>query len=254
MDALTHISINMKRVSLLHIILIVSIVSIVSGCLGDKGNTLDSYDVGTVTEINGQQCLKLDNINIYISGSGMPQYTSDPVTRCFCTFHIDWDNQPENASASGIYSATINTESVWNVENFLQTAANPFPGSDSLVNISQPYITNLTSSQIITFQTSSYVSDNATFQLAVEAKDDANNTMTLNLVYDGGNEDNSATVNRWHSFTLPTVDNSYNLNIRFKSRTTPSFSAMKYTDAEAPENNMYVFTTTLTPLSSDTES
>lgn len=244
----------MKKFPHLHIILIALIISITSGCLGDKGNTLDSYDVGTVTEINGQQCLKLDNISIYISGSGMPQYTFDPVTRCFCTFHIDWDNQPDNASASGIYTATINTESVWSVEDFLQTASNPFPGSDSLVNISQPYITNLTSSQIITFQTSSYMSDNATFQLVVDEINAANNTISLNLVYDGENENNSTTTNRWHSFKLPAEESSYTLNIRFKSHTTPSFSTMKYTDPEAPENNMYIFSTTLTPLISNTGS
>ncbi|GEM_PF-2766818 len=238
----------MKRFSHLHIVLIALIVSVTSGCLGDKGNTLDSYDVGTVTEINGQQCLKLDNINIYISGSGMPQYTADPVTRCFCTFHIDWDSQPDNAAASGIYSATINTDAVWNVENYLQSGGNPFPGSDSLVNISQPYITNLTSSQIITFQTSAYWSENASYQLSVEEVDAANNAITLNLVYDAVNEDKSSVVNSWHSFILPTIDDTYTLNIRFKSHTTPSFSIMKYTDPTAPENNTYIFTTKYEPL------
>lgn len=244
----------MKILARLNIIFAAPILFLCSGCLGDKGNTLDSYDVGTVTDVNGQQCVKLDNINICISGSGMPQYSSDPVTRCFCTFHIDWDSQPDNAASTGIYSATINTESVWSVENYLQTPSAPFAGSDSLVNISQPYTTNLSASQIITFQTSSYASENATFQLAVEEIDAANATITLNLIYNGGTEDKSTVVNRWHSFSLPVVDAEYTLNINFKSHTTPSFSAMKYTDPVAPENNAYVFSTTYAPLNDGSES
>ncbi len=242
----------MKIVAHLHIILAAAVTGLCSGCLGDKGNTLDSYDVGTVTEVNGQQCVKLDNINIFISGAGMPQYSSDPVTRCFCTFHIDWDSQPDNAASTGIYSATINTESVWNVEKYAQTPASPFAGSDSLVNISQPYITSLATEQIITFQTSSYASDNATYQLAVEEIDADNSTITLNLVYYGGNKDESAIVNRWHSFSLPPIDNNYTLNIRIKSHTTPSFGVLRDTDPVAPENNAYVYTTNYTPLSDNT--
>lgn len=240
---------KLKHPCVIAFALILSVTT--SGCLGDKGNTLDSYDAGTVTEISGQECIKLDNINISISGAGMPQYSANPITRCFCTFHIDWDNQPDNASSTGIYSATINTLSVWNVDDFLSTAVNPFAGSDSLVNISQPYLTDLTSSKIITFQTNTYDSETATFQLVLQEKDDDNATITMNLIYIGTNEDESKTHEQWHSFTLPTIDKTYTLNIRFKSHTTPSFNALKYTDPAAPENNTYIYSTTYAPLNSN---
>lgn len=76
------------------LLLSISIISF-SSCIGDKGNVLQSYDVGTVIENNGEPIIKTDNIHINLTGAGLDIPQQNVIDRCLFTFTLDWDNQPE---------------------------------------------------------------------------------------------------------------------------------------------------------------
>ena len=220
----------------------VAVMSVLAGCIGDKGNTLESYDVGTLVNVNGTPCIKADNVGLYLTGSGLPDFTENPITRCFCTFKIDWDNQPGDAYSKGIYNANINIESKWETENYLENLDSPFTGSDSLNSISKPYIIRILNTPIITFQTSVRASENPEYQLAKETLNEASRTVTLDFVYyAGANVNENKSDIRWHSYTLPVFPQDYTLILKFKSFAVPGFTHTAYSDQADNKKNAYLF-------------
>ena len=105
------------------LLLLISIISF-SSCIGDKGNVLQSYDVGTVIENNGEPIIKTDNIHINLTGAGLDIPQQNVIDRCLFTFTLDWDNQPEGAYEKGIYTADIAIQEKWIAEQIDNIANN----------------------------------------------------------------------------------------------------------------------------------
>ncbi|MEG1574490.1 MAG: hypothetical protein RR293_03630 [Bacteroidales bacterium] len=230
----------MKRLNI--ILLFASFMCLITGCIGNKGNTLESYDVGTLLNVNGKLCIKGDNVKLFLTGAGLPEFTENSITRCFCTFMIDWDDQPEDAYAIGVYNAKINVESKWETENYLPNIGLPFTGSDSLINISKPYIVNVLNTPIITFQTSTYFSDSPVYQLAVDNVDIAKKVVMIDFVYSAGqNVNKDIKTIQWRSYKLPAFTQDYTLVFQFKSFTKPAFTHTIYSDPIDIKKNAYRF-------------
>ena len=106
----------MKLNKLLATLLLLFCIILFSSCIGDKGNVLESYDVGTITDNNGEPVIRTDNIRISLTGSGLEIPQQNVVERCMFTFSLDWDNQPEGAYESGIYTADITIKERWEAD------------------------------------------------------------------------------------------------------------------------------------------
>ena len=215
-----------------------------NSCIGDKGNVLQSYDVGTIVDHNGQPIIKTDNIYISLTAAGLEQPSENEIKRVLFTFTLDWDNQPEGAYESGIYSADINIKERWNVKETETIANKPFAGSDSLNNISEPYLTVIGDKTMITFETSYEVGENPSIQFVEESINEATNVITLDYIYYTGDAQTvTTTKKRWQSYVLPKLDTNYTLIFRFKSSTTPSFKAESYKSPDGDKyKNCYLYT------------
>lgn len=215
-----------------------------NSCIGDKGNVLQSYDIGTVINNNGQPIIKTDNIFISLTGAGLEQPSENEINRALFTFTLDWDNQPEGAYESGIYSANINIQERWNAVNTEAIANKPFAGSDSLNNISEPYLTVIGDKTMITFETSYEVGEDPSIQLVEENINEATNTLTLDYIYYTGNTPTvTTTIKKWQSYILPKFDTNYTIIFRFKSSTAPSFKTESYKSPDGDKyKNCYLYT------------
>ena len=67
-----------------------------NSCLGDKGNMTTSYGTGTILTLSNTPCIRLDEINLNITGAGIPNL-QDSIARAMVHYTIDWDNQSANA-------------------------------------------------------------------------------------------------------------------------------------------------------------
>lgn len=226
--------------TLLFTLVIVSLNS----CLGDKGNVLESYDVGTIISNNGQPIIKTDNIFISLTGAGLETPLENEIKRALFTFTLDWDNQPEGAYDSGIYTADINIKERWNAIKTEDIANKPFAGSDSLNNISQPYLTVVGENTLITFETSYEVGEDLSVQFVEENINEATNTITLDYIYYTGSVSEVTTTKKsWQSYILPKLDSNYTLIFRFKSSTAPSFKTESYKSPDGDKHkNCYLYT------------
>ena len=215
-----------------------------NSCIGDKGNVLQSYDVGTIVDHNGQPIIKTDNIYISLTGAGLEQPSENEIKRVLFTFTLDWDNQPEGAYESGIYSADINIQGRWNATETESIANKPFAGSDSLNNISQPYLTVVGGNTLITFETSYEVGEDFSVQFVEENINEATNTITLDYIYYTGSVSEVTTTKKsWQSYILPKLDSNYTLIFRFKSSTPPSFKTESYKSPDGDKHkNCYLYT------------
>ncbi|MBR4963710.1 MAG: hypothetical protein IKY54_07430 [Muribaculaceae bacterium] len=225
------------------LILLLSIISF-NSCLGDKGNVLQSYDVGTIINNNGQPIIKTDNIHISLTGAGLSQPTDDEINRALFTFSLDWDNQPDGAYDSGIYSADLNIQERWIATEIEAIANMPFVGSDSLNNISEPYLTTVGDVTMITFESSYEVGENTSIQIVEESNNEATNTLTLDYIYYTGNESTvTTTQKKWQSYILPKFETNYNIILRFKSLSTPTFKSESYRSPDGDKyKNCYLYT------------
>ncbi|MBO5721183.1 MAG: hypothetical protein J6R61_06650 [Bacteroidales bacterium] len=221
----------------------ISIISF-SSCLGDKGNVLKSYDVGTIVNIDGQPIIKTDNIHINLTGSGLELPIQNEINRCLFTFTLDWDNQPEGAYESGIYNADIVIQEKWNASLTDNIANKPFAGSDSINNVSEPYLTVIGEETMISFQSSYEKGDNTSVQFVKESVNEATKTITLDYIYYTGNAPTiTTTEKRWQSYVLPKFDTNYTLIFRFKSLTQPSFKTERFKSPDGDQNkNCYLYT------------
>ena len=112
-----------------------------SSCLGDKGNMTTSYGTGTILNLNNTPCIRLDDINLNITGAGIPTL-EDSIARAIVYYTIDWDNQTANAEAKGIYDATFSNIDTWGIDDFTEMPGDfDFKATDKLRAIAQPYIT-----------------------------------------------------------------------------------------------------------------
>ena len=225
------------------LILLLSIISF-NSCLGDKGNVLQSYDVGTIINNNGQPIIKTDNIHINLTGAGLSQPTDDEINRALFTFSLDWDNQPDGAYDSGIYSADLNIQERWIATEIEAIANMPFVGSDSLNNISEPYLTTVGDVTMITFESSYEVGENTSIQIVEESNNEATNTLTLDYIYYTGNESTvTTTQKKWQSYILPKFSTNYNIILRFKCLNTPTFKSESYRSPDGDKyKNCYLYT------------
>ena len=225
------------------LILLLSIISF-SSCIGDKGNVLQSYDIGTIISENGQPIIKTDNIYISLTGAGLEVPNENEIKRALFTFTLDWDNQPEGAYESGIYSADINIQEQWNATEIETIANKPFAGSDSLNNISQPYLTVIGDKTLITFESSYEVGEDASIQFVEQSINEATNTLTVDYIYYTGNAPTiTTTEKRWQSYVLPKFDSNYTIIFRFKSLATPSFKTENYKSPDGDiHKNCYLYT------------
>ena len=236
------LNMNIKRI-LSTLLLLLSVLSF-SSCIGDKGNVLESYDIGTIIDNNGQPIIKTDNIYISLTGSSLELPTADEIKRCLFTFTLDWDNQPEGAYESGIYSADISIQESWNALLTETIANKPFAESDSINNISEPYLTTIGDNTIITFESSYEVADETSVQLITGNINETEKIITLDYIYYTGYTPNITTTKRgWQSYILPKLDENYTLIFRFKSLTTPSFKIENYKSPDGDKNkNCYLYT------------
>ena len=233
---------NIKRI-LSTLLLLLSILSF-SSCIGDKGNVLKSYDIGTIVNNNGEPIIKTDNIAISLTGSALEIPQENAIERCLFTFSLDWDNQPEGAFDKGIYSADISIKEKWMAMPIDEIANKPFAGSDSINNISEPYLTVVDDKTLITFETSYEVGEDASSQFVIGNINETSNTVTLDYIYYTGNAPTiTTTEKRWQSYILPQFDTNYTLIFRFKSLTRPSFKTEDYKSPDGDQNkNCYLYT------------
>ncbi|MBQ3576485.1 MAG: hypothetical protein IJA28_03600 [Coprobacter sp.] len=225
------------------LLLSISIISF-SSCIGDKGNVLQSYDVGTVIENNGEPIIKTDNIHINLTGAGLDIPQQNVIDRCLFTFTLDWDNQPEGAYEKGIYTADIAIQEKWIAEQIDNIANKPFIGSDSINNISKPYLTVIGDTTMITFQSSLQYSEETSIQFVTESINEATNTITLDYIYYTGNNSTVTTTKKmWQSYILPKFDSNYTLIFRFKSLNSPEFDTESFKSPDGDKNkNCYLYT------------
>ena len=90
-----------------------------NSCLGDKGNMTTSYGTGTILTLSNTPCIRLDEINLNITGAGIPNL-QDSIARAMVHYTIDWDNQSANAEARGIYDATFSNISTWGISDYTE--------------------------------------------------------------------------------------------------------------------------------------
>lgn len=233
---------NIKRI--IPLVLILFTFTSFYSCIGDKGNVLESYDIGTIIDKDGQPVIKTDNIYISLTGSGLQLPTADEIKRCLFTFTLDWDNQPEGAYESGIYSADISIQESWSATQAETIANKPFAGSDSINNITEPYLTTIGENTIITFESSYEVADGSSVQFVTESINESEKIITLDYIYYVGYTPNITTTKRvWQSYILPRLDENYTLIFRFKSLTTPTFKFENYKSPDGDKNkNCYLYT------------
>ena len=112
-----------------------------NSCLGDKGNMTTSYGTGTILTLSNTPCIRLDEINLNITGAGIPNL-QDSIARAMVHYTIDWDNQSANAEARGIYDATFSNISTWGISDYTEGTPTDFnfKATDTLRTIAQPFI------------------------------------------------------------------------------------------------------------------
>jgi len=225
------------------LLLSLSIISF-SSCIGDKGNILQSYDVGTIINNNGKPIIKTDNILISLTGAGLEIPQKNVIDRCLFTFTLDWDNQPEGAYENGIYNADIAIQEKWVAEQIEDIANKPFIGSDSINIISEPYLTIIGDTTMITFQSSFQHAEDTSIQFVTESINEATNTITLDYIYYTGNNSTVTTTKKmWQSYILPKFDSNYTLIFRFKSLNRPEFDTESFKSPDGDKNkNCYLYT------------
>ncbi len=225
------------------LLLSLSIISLPS-CIGDKGNILQSYDVGTIIDNKGEPIIKTDNIHISLTGAGLEIPQKDIIDRCLFTFTLDWDNQPEGAYENGIYNADIAIQEKWVAEQIEDIANKPFIGSDSINIISEPYLTIIGDTTMITFQSSFQHAEDTSIQFVTESINEATNTITLDYIYYTGNNSTVTTTKKmWQSYILPKFDSNYTLIFRFKSLNRPEFDTESFKSPDGDKNkNCYLYT------------
>lgn len=224
------------------ILLSLSIISF-SSCIGNKGNVLESYDVGTIIDNNGEPIIITDNIHINISGSGLEIPQQGVIERCMFTFSLDWDNQLEGAFEKGIYTADITIQERWNAGVINDIANKPFIGSDSINNISEPYLTVVDDKTLITFQSSYEKGEDSSIELVTQSINEATNTIILDYIYYTGNAPTiTTTEKKWQSYILPKFDKNYTLVFRFKSLNRPEFKVEDFKSPDGDKNkNCYLY-------------
>ena len=197
-----------------------------TGCLKDNGNILTSYGVGTIKQTAmGTKYIQFDDNSLRIQSDQISP-DSHVNQRVFTGFTINWDEQPASANQDGIYAATLNGEAdyftVGECKVFSEQNNVAFSTSDSLLDMSRPYITYLydNMSNIITFQTAMYETETGqpTLQLMKGISDlheeGTIKTDTLLLVFDQGDVKKTSKKYPWKSFRLPNY--SENVTIVFK--------------------------------------
>ncbi|WP_455497125.1 hypothetical protein [Coprobacter sp.] len=223
---------------------------LLTGCIGDKGNTTQSSGVGTILVSNGIPYIKLDNPVGQITGNGIS--IDDRNKRVFCSYLINWDNQP---NGSTIYQAELSDLTFWEIKNYA-LASSPeitIKDSDPLNHIADIFITkdaNDYGDNIITFRTLTYKTaeggTSSTLKLVeklpTEGEEVDNGTKTMMLIFEEGTINQDATEVNWRSFTLPREAGIKNIVLQFKSRQRPSGSVftVKDEDGNIIENAFYI--------------
>ena len=206
------------------------------GCLKDNGNILTSYGVGTIKQTAmGTKYIQFDDSRLCIQSEQINP-DSHVNQRVFTGFTINWDEQPASANQDGIYAATLNGEAdyftVGECNAFSEQNNAAFSTSDSLLDMSTPYITYLYDkvNNIITFQTAMYETETGqpTLQLMKGIsglhEEGSIKTDTLLLVFDQGNIKKTSKKYPWKSFHLPYYHENVTIVFKIKAHNL-SFNA-----------------------------
>ena len=228
----------MKMMKKIGLALIAVAFVMLTGCLKDNGNILTSYGVGTLKQTSaGTKYIQFDSNGLCIKSD---QISPDSYSgqRIFTAFTINWDEQPSSANQEGIYVATLNGEAdYFPVEScvpFSEQNNVAFSTSDSLLDMSTPYITYLydRSNNIITFQTAMYETETGQPSLRLmqgtsnlNPESGQTKTDTLLVVFDKGDIKKTAKKYPWKSFRLPYYSENVTIVLKIKAHNT-SFNAV----------------------------
>ncbi len=203
-----------------------------SSCLGDKGNMTTSYGTGTILNLNNTPCIRLDDINLNITGAGIPTL-EDSIARAIVYYTIDWDNQTANAEAKGIYDATFSNIDTWGIDDFTEMPGDfDFKATDTLRAIAQPYITYGTeiTPNMLTMNVRLYAGEGHVSLIQKNTPADPNymgmTTDTLIVAYETA-EWSKETRDVWYTFELPDYpSNITSLTLLYRSASNSGFTSV----------------------------
>ncbi|MCH5329208.1 MAG: hypothetical protein J1E02_09315, partial [Coprobacter sp.] len=226
----------MKTRKKLCAIFVVMTSMLLSGCLKNNGNMLSSYGTGTVKQTDaGTKYIQFDNTYLCIKSNQIGESVR-PGERVFTAFTIDWDAQTDAANQEGIYEASLESTSYFPVEEctaFSEANNAAFAGSDSLVNLSQPFITYLYyngATNIVTFQTAMYATEGSEPVLELMQGtpelngEGALSCDTLLLVFQQGDVKKSEVKYPWKSFRLPEYTENTPVVLKIKAVNISGFN------------------------------
>ncbi len=204
-----------------------------NSCLGDKGNMTTSYGTGTILNLHNTPCIRLDEINLNITGAGIPTL-NDSIARAIVYYSIDWDNQTANAEAKGIYEATFSNIATWGISDY--TAGTPaefdFKATDTLRAIAKPFITNKTdiSPNMLTMNVRLFAGEGNIRLIQKNIPTDPSytgmTTDTLIVAYEGA-ERSEETRDEWYSFELPSYpSNITSITLLYRSKSHSGFTSI----------------------------
>ncbi len=233
----------MKRFFYLSVFSTIMLFSL-SSCLGDQGNMTSSYGTGSILYLHNTPCVRLDNINLCLTGNGIPAL-KDSVARAMVSYTIDWDNQPATANTNNIYDATFATVNTWPITEMLSRDENyKFSDTDTMRTLAQPFITYATKQtpNMLTVNVRLYASE-GNVQLIQKNKPEDEYystaiTDTLILSYEA-DATSANTRDCWYTFELPDYPkNVTSITLLFKSVERAGFSAVY-----KPDLGGYIYTT-----------
>lgn len=204
-----------------------------NSCLGDKGNMTTSYGTGTILNLDNTPCIRLDDINLNITGAGLPTL-EDSIARAIVYYTIDWDNQSANAEARGIYDAAFSNIATWGITNYTDSIPEyfDFKETDTLQAIAKPFVTYKTdiTPNMLTMNVRLYAGAGDVQLIQKNTPTDANytgmTTDTLIVAYKA-EELSEETRDVWYSFELPNYpSNITSITLLYRSAANSGFTSV----------------------------
>ncbi len=221
-----------KQTLLLTAFAVLTICSL-NSCLGDKGNMTTSYGTGTILTLNNTPCIRLDEINLNITGAGIPTL-NDSIARAMVYYTIDWDNQTANAEAQGIYEAAFSNIATWGISDYTEGFPTEFDfkATDTLRAIAQPFVTTGTdiTPNMLTMNVRLYAGEGSVKLIQKNIPADPNymgmSTDTLIIAYEGA-ERSGETRDEWYTFELPDYpSNITSITLLYRSVSHSGFTSV----------------------------
>lgn len=223
-----------------------------SGCIGNQGNVTTSYGTGTILNINNTPCVQLDDINLRITGEGIPALT-DSMARALVYYTIDWDKQSSNADATNIYEATFSSIATWRIDRLAPLPDDyVFAYTDTIRAMAKPFVSykttdsdkNRITPNLLSVELRLYAANGTVTLMQKNQPADpyytgmTNDTLIVSYVT---NDITTETRDRWYTFELPDYpSNIRNITLLFKSAATVGFTPVPNRDFGG---NAYTLTT-----------